>query len=394
MTRSGTDGLRADNGSNPSHFVGRIPSACIVPATMPGAYCNPPVNRDNTTESSTDHGKDFVKILLAAPHGWATDALCEMVQQMAPSAELQVAANATSSNGHGSKYDLVILTVDGNTPRVGSAVSTIARRYPGCRIVAIGDRKSARDTRSLQVAGIHSYLPNSLSGAEIRDALRLILDSLTAGKREPSRKKSEAHSPGLANPLQAQFRLTPRQADVVALACEGKRNAEIAQALDITIGTVKLHMTAAFKALKVENRAQAIRVATNLRSVTARQIMKAESGKLDLHWLLEHMTHQHLPKDTVVFRMGDPAGEFYYLQRGAIRLKELDKDLPIGDVFGEIGIFSPEHRRTSTAVCTTDSEVFKLTSEQVKGLCVMHPEFSFFIVNLITQRLISDRQRA
>jgi DNA-binding NarL/FixJ family response regulator len=317
-----------------------------------------------------------------------------MVQQMAPSAELQVAASATSSNGHGSTYDLVILTADGSTSRARSAISAIARRYPGCRIVAMGGRKSARDSRALQAAGAHSYFPDSLSGSEIRDALRLILDSMTIGKQSVSRKKSEAHSSGLANPLQTQFRLTPRQADVVALACEGKRNAEIAQALDITIGTVKLHMTAAFKALKVENRAQAIRVAANLRSVTARQIMKAESGKLDLDWLLEHMTHQHLPKDTVVFRMGDPAGEFYYLQRGAIRLKELDKDLPIGDVFGEIGIFSPEHRRTSTAVCTTDSEVFKLTSEQVKGLCVMHPEFSFFIVNLITQRLISDRQRA
>lgn len=51
--------------------------------------------------------------------------------------------------------------------------------------------------------------------------------------------------------------LTRRQLQVLALLVKGEPNKTIARALGITEGTVKIHLTAIFKALRVQNRIQA-----------------------------------------------------------------------------------------------------------------------------------------
>jgi DNA-binding NarL/FixJ family response regulator len=52
--------------------------------------------------------------------------------------------------------------------------------------------------------------------------------------------------------------LTERQAQVLALLIQGKPNKLICRDLDLAEGTVKIHITAILKALKVSNRTQAV----------------------------------------------------------------------------------------------------------------------------------------
>lgn len=58
--------------------------------------------------------------------------------------------------------------------------------------------------------------------------------------------------------------LTGRQKDVLALIGQGKPNKIIADELQLSEGTVKLHVTAILKALGVNNRTEAVIVAKNL----------------------------------------------------------------------------------------------------------------------------------
>jgi len=51
--------------------------------------------------------------------------------------------------------------------------------------------------------------------------------------------------------------LTSRQIDVLRLLCEGRSNKEIGRMLGVSQKTVKVHVTAIFKALNVVNRTQA-----------------------------------------------------------------------------------------------------------------------------------------
>ena len=64
-----------------------------------------------------------------------------------------------------------------------------------------------------------------------------------------------------ANPISA---LTPRQMDVLRLVARGLSNRDIAQSLDLSEGTVKLHVTAILKALAVPNRTSAVIAAARM----------------------------------------------------------------------------------------------------------------------------------
>ena len=61
---------------------------------------------------------------------------------------------------------------------------------------------------------------------------------------------------GSAEP--AEFGLTERQAEVLGLMASGKSNRDIAALLGLSEGTVKIHLTAIFKALGVTSRTQAM----------------------------------------------------------------------------------------------------------------------------------------
>ncbi|HJP99575.1 MAG TPA: hypothetical protein VJ862_13525, partial [Rhodanobacteraceae bacterium] len=65
-----------------------------------------------------------------------------------------------------------------------------------------------------------------------------------------------------------------------------------------------------------------------------------------------------------------------------------------GSMFGEIGIFAPDHKRTTSAVCATEVDVFKLTAQQVKRLYLLNPQFALYIVHLIAKRLTADQARS
>jgi hypothetical protein len=51
-------------------------------------------------------------------------------------------------------------------------------------------------------------------------------------------------------------------------------------------------LVASLHGCAVQNRSEAVRLASRLQSITFRQIKEAEGGTLDLDWLLPHMTHR------------------------------------------------------------------------------------------------------
>ena len=55
-----------------------------------------------------------------------------------------------------------------------------------------------------------------------------------------------------------------RQRDILILLVDGMTNKLIAEALGITVGTVKQHLKSLYKRLNVQNRTQAIRVARSM----------------------------------------------------------------------------------------------------------------------------------
>ena len=121
-----------------------------------------------------------------------------------------------------------------------------------------------------------------------------------------------------------------------------------------------------------------------------RDIETARGDTPVAEWLLPHMTRRLAKAGEVLWRRDDPATEMLYVQSGTVRLVEYDETLGAGSLIGEIGLFSPDNRRTQSLECTTDCELYSLTSEGMYKLYYQNPKLGFHIMRLVVGRLIRD----
>jgi CRP-like cAMP-binding protein len=84
--------------------------------------------------------------------------------------------------------------------------------------------------------------------------------------------------------------------------------------------------------------------------------------------MLPFMTKEAFNKADVLFRKGDKAAKFYYIESGSVRLPELGIALGPGEIIGEIGMFSPLKERTATAICEADVTALVLSDSKVSEL--------------------------
>ncbi len=339
-----------------------------------------------------------MRVLLAALPGLLGDALARLVDQLDPGSDIvrlpdPRAGLKTAASSEA--FQLVLLDIDALGASPVPTVSEWSAAFDRVPVVVVSSGQDDQLIKEVFDAGAAGFLPTSYSESAMLAALRLVVEGAKAQQRAsvPHAPEHKSNRKDLPEQAHSAFGLTERQLEVLSLAAQGKTNQAIAKQLGIAEGTVKLHMNAIFKALNVTNRSEAILIASRTAAVRSQQIRQAEEGSLDLDWLLPHMTHRRLTKDTVVFRKGDPGNQLFYLQRGGIRLPEINERIPAGNLFGEIGIFSPAHERTCSAVCETDVDLFSLTEEQVKQIYYLNPQFAFFVVNLIAKRLMADRAR-
>jgi CRP-like cAMP-binding protein len=119
----------------------------------------------------------------------------------------------------------------------------------------------------------------------------------------------------------------------------------------------------------------------------------ASMGETSIDWLKPFMSKRSFRKGDVVFRKGDTADAMYYSVTGRYRLKEVGIEIPIGQVFGDLGFLAPDNRRTQTIECTEDGEVLTATYQQVKELYFQNPQFGFFFLRLTSERLFDNIKR-
>jgi DNA-binding NarL/FixJ family response regulator len=137
--------------------------------------------------------------------------------------------------------------VDGPT-----AVRFLVERAPGMRIVALGQHDGDEKIYRILEAGACGYL---FKNAPVRDIVAALRDARSG------RVCVSSHARERLAERRRWPDLTPREREVLMLVAEGRCNATIAAVLDITHGTVKLHVGSILAKLGVEDRAQAALVA-------------------------------------------------------------------------------------------------------------------------------------
>ena len=153
--------------------------------------------------------------------------------------------------------DLVL--VDWRMPGMSGAESLAALRdgFPEAKVAVISAWEDRSDILAALGAGVHGYIPKSLSSTQIAAALQGILEGRIFVP--PAMGKREGASDGGGGVLKLdQDKLTLRQRDVLQELLKGQASKEIARTLDIAEGTVKIHLAAIYRALGVRTRAEAI----------------------------------------------------------------------------------------------------------------------------------------
>ncbi len=125
-----------------------------------------------------------------------------------------------------------------------------------------------------------------------------------------------------------------------------------------------------------------------------REIHEAAEGDNSLDALIPHMGKFKAPAGTELFRKGEKPDRMIIIKTGTIHLEEVGVDCGPGDVLGEIAAFTPENRRTCTATCATDCELYDLTNEDMLQLYYQNPRFGISLMRIVVSRLLANWQDA
>jgi len=125
----------------------------------------------------------------------------------------------------------------------------------------------------------------------------------------------------------------------------------------------------------------------------SKEIARATQDSPVSQWLLPHMRHRSFKAGEILFRRGEAADRLFYVASGDVRMAEIGQRVGPGELIGEIGLFSPERKRTQTIVCETDSELYDMTDEMIFQLYYQNPRLGFYLMRLVAGRLLKDVER-
>jgi two-component system nitrate/nitrite response regulator NarL len=202
-----------------------------------------------------------MKLLIVDDHPVLRDGLAALLQQAGPDTTILQARDALQGLALAdSCTDLDVIILDLEMPGMKGlqALSEFGRKRPEVPVIVLSSSEDPRDVRQSLASGALGYVPKSASQQVLLSAIRLVLngdlyipalildeDSLPAGQRS---RNAETEGTRL---------LTQRQIEILRLLSEGMPNKTIATALNLSVKTVKVHITTIFRALNVVNRTQA-----------------------------------------------------------------------------------------------------------------------------------------
>ncbi len=152
-------------------------------------------------------------------------------------------------------YDLILTDLAMPGLNWHESLRRLKEHYPNVPIVVLSAVSDPENVLQAIDIGASGFIPKTSSAKIILSALHLVL---SGGLYLPSELLNLANKEETPPPADHKGPLTPRQLDVLRLMGQSKPNKIIARELDLSEGTVKLHVTAILKALDVTNRTGAV----------------------------------------------------------------------------------------------------------------------------------------
>ena len=199
----------------------------------------------------------MTKILIVEDHALAREAMAQSMLRLECGVVCIEAANGDEALAALEREpDIDLAVIDLMLPDVDgfSLLAILGKRFPDMPAIVVSAMADDASVRRALKAGASGFVSKASSGEVLVQSVRVVLDG---GVPTPVRNLREPTRPVARAPAE-RFGLTTAQARVLELLAGGRSNREIADLLGLTEGTVKVHMTAIYRALGVSSRSQAL----------------------------------------------------------------------------------------------------------------------------------------
>ncbi|MDX2101817.1 MAG: DNA-binding response regulator [Alphaproteobacteria bacterium] len=203
-----------------------------------------------------------MRILIADDHSLFRDGLRHVLSGLDGQLEILEAGSlpeALSTLEAEDPFDLVILDLAMPGMIGPASLAEVRRLVTDAPVVVISASEDSQDIRAALEAGAAGYIPKSVRGNVMLQALQLVITGSVYIRPSGTEFQARANLIRTDDGFSARIRalLTDRQMDVLRLLAEGKPNKEIARQLNLAEGTVRVHVNAVLKALSARNRTEA-----------------------------------------------------------------------------------------------------------------------------------------
>lgn len=194
-----------------------------------------------------------MNVLVVDDHPLYRGALATLVRSMFGAEGVQEAATAESALAARTAPELVLLDFRLPALNGAEAVKAFRQRFQDAAVIVISASEDRREGQAAMRAGARAFVHKTESMDAIADVIRQVIGGATV---EPRWDAAAAAA--------SAAELTSRQLEILGMLCEGVSNKEIALRLGLAVITVKMHVSAIFRALGVVNRTQAALAARRL----------------------------------------------------------------------------------------------------------------------------------
>jgi len=206
----------------------------------------------------------MLKLLVVEDHPLVRDGLVRLLAQVEAETEVHECADfegALTLLANDGDFDLVLL--DLALPGIDgfAGLDILRRRYPAMPVAVISAFDDTPTITRVINLGASGFIPKAYPAEELLAAVREVLGGgiFRPSGQPVARLDDQVPLPPSKMSVQPnEIGLTERQAQVLSLIVRGLSNRDIAEQLNLSEGTVKIHATAVFKVLGVTSRTQAL----------------------------------------------------------------------------------------------------------------------------------------
>jgi len=201
------------------------------------------------------------RILIVDDHALVRDGMRTLLESCFPASQVLEAADyaeAQSTLAAQEDVDLVLLDLNIPDAKRFSALEGLREHYPATPVVMVSGTLDGSAVREALAAGAAGFIPKSLKRAEIIEALRQVLaGEIYVPDFDFAEEESSAEDTAIRQRIGT---LTPQ----LGLLVSGRLNKQIAYELDVSMTTVKAHVSAILQKLNVFSRTQAVILANKV----------------------------------------------------------------------------------------------------------------------------------